>query len=475
MIIWASALAVMFGLSSPVASPAELLERRIYAEESQGDVRTAIEIYKSISAAADSERSVLGQALFRLGACYLKIGEAELAAASFQELRRAYPDQQALIAKIPGLPPVSLPLVDSPWESEETFLMRVDDWPINWVRPAVFRVVDGPSTTRIECRWSFGTTDIEADPKSFFPAHRLYVTRAITTEATFASGRVDFVRTQGGRTERIELRRPQPVYDVDQVLHLIRRLPLADGYTVSIHLLERATAAIHEARIDVLRREAVVVPAGTFEAFKVRIMFTDGYAGEDRSMAAPEGRTLWYSTDAQRYLVKIQSVFTWVLEEVRIGNSSAPSRLRDPSTGVVLESPDAWFIVGEEHGDPLLQAALVEPKGRAQGIVRRVPLSKDNALKDPEQIAIAHATHRRQSDQEYTVTAREPFGGHGVAGVRLIAETGAETGPKYVEYAVFIVHAAHQLSIVFDPIAKGGQWDELKPQIDRIVNTLRLQ
>jgi hypothetical protein len=82
-------------------SAAELLESGIYAEETQGDLKAAIDLYRKITATSDVERPVAAQVLLRLGMCYLKGGRAADARLTFEKLSQSYPEQKSIVAKIP--------------------------------------------------------------------------------------------------------------------------------------------------------------------------------------------------------------------------------------------------------------------------------------------------------------------------------------------------------------------------------------
>jgi tetratricopeptide (TPR) repeat protein len=81
-----------------VKSPAELLQEGIYAEETEGNLDTAIEKYEQV---LDSKRAYLrtaAQATFRIGMCYLKKGEKDTAGKYFQEVVDKYPKQRSVVA-----------------------------------------------------------------------------------------------------------------------------------------------------------------------------------------------------------------------------------------------------------------------------------------------------------------------------------------------------------------------------------------
>src|SRR5687767_8457733 len=96
--------AVLAGMVPPAQAqaPGELLEKGIYAEETQGDLAAAIKIYERIAATVNAERGTVAQALFRLGMCYLKSGRKDEASAAFQKLAKEYPEQKTLLASIPA-------------------------------------------------------------------------------------------------------------------------------------------------------------------------------------------------------------------------------------------------------------------------------------------------------------------------------------------------------------------------------------
>jgi putative RNA 2'-phosphotransferase len=96
------------------AQPAhELLERASYTEEARGDLHAAIDLYGKVAAARDADRPTVARALLRLGVCYLKLGRKDEAGAAFHRLKSSFPEQKAILGRIPegvprhGPPPLS--------------------------------------------------------------------------------------------------------------------------------------------------------------------------------------------------------------------------------------------------------------------------------------------------------------------------------------------------------------------------------
>src|ERR1017187_6275914 len=81
------------------ASPSELLEKGIYAQDTKGDLDSAIAIYQQLVAEHDINRSLAAQAQFRLGQCYQKQNRTADATAAFQKLVHDYPSETNLVAQ----------------------------------------------------------------------------------------------------------------------------------------------------------------------------------------------------------------------------------------------------------------------------------------------------------------------------------------------------------------------------------------
>src|SRR5688572_25265433 len=112
--MWTLTLVLVLA-AQPVARPAAeskevLLEQAIYKEETAGDIEAAIRLYQQIVAAADAERAVMAQALYRLGVCLERRGRKDEARGAFDRLVREFGDQAELAARVRArLAPALLP------------------------------------------------------------------------------------------------------------------------------------------------------------------------------------------------------------------------------------------------------------------------------------------------------------------------------------------------------------------------------
>jgi tetratricopeptide (TPR) repeat protein len=84
------------------SSPAVMLEKGIYTEETVGDLDAAIKVYQQIVDDSKAGRQYAAQAQYRLAMCYLKKGDKAKASAELQELLKSYPQEKDVTAKAQG-------------------------------------------------------------------------------------------------------------------------------------------------------------------------------------------------------------------------------------------------------------------------------------------------------------------------------------------------------------------------------------
>src|SRR5688500_4528420 len=82
------------------ASAAELLEKAIYTEETQGELKAAAAFYQAIINDPNAARSLVAQAHLRLGLCELKLGNKPQAIIELDKLTQQFPDKDKLLAMV---------------------------------------------------------------------------------------------------------------------------------------------------------------------------------------------------------------------------------------------------------------------------------------------------------------------------------------------------------------------------------------
>lgn len=95
-------LLLALGLLSPIAlaeSPSVLFQQGLYAEETEGDLDKAMEIYSQVLGEYKEIERIAARATYQLGMCHLKKGEKEKAAEYFNEVADYYPEQTSVVKK----------------------------------------------------------------------------------------------------------------------------------------------------------------------------------------------------------------------------------------------------------------------------------------------------------------------------------------------------------------------------------------
>src|SRR5262245_38337580 len=96
-------LTAAFSLSPLLAmaqTPAEQLQRGIFAQDSQGNVDAAITIYRQLAYSGLTPRDVAAEAQYRLGQALLAKGDVTSATREFERLERDFADYQKLVANL---------------------------------------------------------------------------------------------------------------------------------------------------------------------------------------------------------------------------------------------------------------------------------------------------------------------------------------------------------------------------------------
>lgn len=85
------------------------------------------------------------------------------------------------------------------------------------------------------------------------------------------------------------------LYDNDQILMLVRALPLAEGYRATLQGLQGRSVRAYQIELQVIGTDDVKLENETVHCFKVRLSSPDG------------AQFLWYACAADRRLVKVET------------------------------------------------------------------------------------------------------------------------------------------------------------------------
>jgi hypothetical protein len=337
----------------------ELLERGIYTEQTRGDLDSAIQLYRQIVAEAKSQNALAAEAQYRLALCLHKKNQHAESTAAFEKLAKDYPDQKELVAQAEEFLAGALNLLPVPWQSGETlrFDLKLPNGKTMGAAEysVVEEVVDGRKV------WVFGSnvfagvrqsSRAEVDAASFWPIRSVWRHTSVGEfDARYSEKKVAV--SMKGRPEPMVVDLNSPVFDNEQALALMRRLPLASNYKTKINLFPAmaATGSLLPLEISVSAIENVTVAAGSFECFRV-----------DTNIR----QTFWFSTDARRQLVKLKlGGLVGELRDAVVRPRSGQSRWSDDKTGVSLQVPNDWLIMPREPARGGTWVNLLEADGLA--------------------------------------------------------------------------------------------------------------
>ncbi len=450
------------------ASPSELLEKGIYAEETKGDLDGAIAIYQQLVAEANANRSLAAQAQFRLGECLVKKNHNVEATAAFQKLIHDYPNEKELIAQARVYLPKQLEFGPVPWVDGERMQLNITlasgaDIGVCEYRADYVQQANGHTVWRVGCRLMAvvqSVSSVDVDPDTFHPlsAHWKH---SLLGEVNTVYGRdevvVSRVETGSVLTNSCE----GQVLDNEEAMHAIRRLPLKVGYKTTLPIFSTlGSSTMISIPLEVKGKETVQVPAGKFDCVKVHL----GLVNQD----------FWFSDDAHRYLVKfeaggIDAELTAVTEH----KSGQPIQFHDADTGVSFTTPADWVVWRARKGQPSGQVLIrtLDPEAdTADGGVRLFLTSSlsDAAQKsarawiDEDLLKNTQLKVRPDSWKDVTVDGRP--------GVSYVADY-AENGKPLVQYLFRVLGQKYsELLVITSPPDK---FDALKTQFDTIVASYR--
>ena len=371
-----SITALVFGLAAVIAggagsmqaaSPSEMLEKGIYAEETKGDIDGAIKIYEQVVSEGKSARAFAAQAQFRIGLCYQKKQQAALAREAFIKLAEAFPEQKDLLAKARQYLPSDPTLGPAPWVDGEVLQLTVKFASGFKIGTMVFTAeqaeLDGRKVWRIGSRTFAGPqamSIVHADWDTFQPlASRWKHSLLGDVEAVYRSGQVEARFRGKDEVKKADLE--GVVYDNEQVVQLMRRLPLAIGYKTTIPCLTTlGGCVVVRVEAEVTGRETLTTEAGKFDCFRVDINLKQSF---------------WFSADAHRYLVKLEAGGTVIeLARIRQRRAGQSELFSDAKTGYALTAPAGWFYFEHEleAKDPLMVVSLIDPEAVATGSLQVV-------------------------------------------------------------------------------------------------------
>jgi Protein of unknown function (DUF3108)/Tetratricopeptide repeat len=469
---------VMVLASTAIAQPAsELLEKAIFTEETVGDLDAAIGIYKQVLDNAEVNRKLAARAQYRLAQCYMKKGQDTEATEAFEKLIANYPDQKELVAQARQQMPGRLVVGPVPWQDGEVMRMMMklptgmEIGTFAWTADRV-TTDDGVEAWRLQTHRYIALNGtqvisvVDADPETFRPLTSRFDHPLLgETNAVYTPTEVQISGT--GRDENTDntVGFDEIRYDNEQAVYLIRRLPLEVGYKTTLPIFVTFTGKRLDVPLEVLKKQTVKVPAGEFECFKVDLVIENVMH-----------QTMWFSADANRYLVKLNAEgIIGELASVTKNVAGEPVEYHDQRLGFTLSVPAGWYVY--EFGEDKAGATkiyLIDPDGAAICVLNAgaLELTQIDVTKPVREYAQDRVSRSQLRLKGYTVRPDSwvERSINGRSAVSYVADY-MERGQAMTEYRTYVLGEATLSRLrVF---CEADRLDEVKPTIDQILSTFK--
>jgi len=461
----------MLGLTTAFSAQESsiLLEKAIYTEETLGNLNEAISLYREIVRTADADRSAAALALYRLGMCYRKSGREDDALATFADLATLYPEQKDIILKS-----MMLAVKPAPWADGEALQMGIrSSGAKGYTGSFTYRAEDvqeeGKPAWHLKGAmvspgtWIYTTTVVDAENLIPISSHMRISFMEMDNEVKYTQSEVEVLSQQNG-TEIINRFPISGVaYEANQILHLVRCLPLKEGFRTNIPVFNKSTGSIINYKVTVVGLENVTVPAGAFECYKTTIVPEDN----------TQDRIIWFSADDSVYPVKVVEGGTLEQElvSIKIIGKNQPVHFEDIKLGISLDIPSYWYLGNATMGGLI---GFAEPESGSQLILYGWDYKPEDGT--VSKIVDRWIESHMQQNRSYQVRpgTREQVTVGGFTGECFVADAShVTTGDAVVEYTHSFVTNEKRYIFVFQ--TNKDSFDIMMPEYDSIMSSLTVQ
>ena len=476
LLCFASAMA-----TSAWAQPiSELLEQAAYQEEAVGDLQSAAELYEKVVATHQSDRAAAAKALYRLSVCYKRLGLHDQSRDALNTLVKEYPQQTLYTTKaqqdLRDADSLGLTLDAVPWQDGETLR-----YALKGHGGASLGLLEYTATNRVDASQSLwdieaytvlALTDhqmylhIEAEEKGFTPQRSRVEGNQVGMHATSYSESAIAASTNGQGTGK-SIPTEGSVFDNEQVLHLLRRLPLKEGYQTKLTVFENVSKSVSIGDLKVEGVQHVKVAAGSFDTYKVNLQFSGG------NHPAPKV-TFWIAKDEARQVVKFENQF-FMAELMNFGSERVVSRqsysLKEAQLS--LQAPEGWRFFDVEspspHYDAYLYAIPPEMGAWALFITKFMDTASVPDM-NIEQVVAGDLQAIKGFLKGYTLRDNNPFDrDKAVLPARSFIGDYIHNDQNMVEYRTYLLGKKGIYWFVFRVEAE--KFDKYRPQFDALIDS----
>ena len=314
-------------------------------------------------------------------------------------------------------------------------------------------------------------TFVEADANSFAPIYGQTTNWMGDFKAEYGKENVKLTIPAADKESTQNISVDKIVYDNEQALYLIRRMPLAESYEGSFPIFTVQGSTTVECRIKVLGAEEISVEAGTFKCYKTDLSI---YTGEMKTL----DHTLWFSTDEHKYLVKydVGGAATMELAKVWQRSKDKPIAFENTEPAFSVTMPADWRFY--KYGSKL---QLLTPDLKAWALLTWQKRGTDPNSASAMTIAKADCEKLRNSFENYTAdqTSWKESNINSLEAAQYVANY-RESGNSFqkyskprdmAEYRTYIVDASNVYWFVFR--IEKDKFEQSKTEFDSIINSFK--
>ncbi|MHC4717912.1 MAG: DUF3108 domain-containing protein, partial [Planctomycetota bacterium] len=305
-------------------------------------------------------------------------------------------------------------------------------------------------------------TRVDADLVGFAPSFGWTKGLLGDFRADYRPGKVTLKIDRNGKTSTRQIDVKEVVYDNEQALQLIRRLPLKVGYEASFPIFPLQGGVVVTCRIRVVAREKTTWAGGEMDCHKVVLTV------ESQGIKALE-HTLWFSADENRWLVRYDA---GTADMVLMTAGKAPSKPQlfkiDREAGFTLPVGFHAYL-DEASGGNQLRVVILPPELAFWSVAMGQPTPEGVAT--ARELAGIDAARGAGFFTDYKVRTDSWREGKisGLPAASYVADY-TDKGRKMVEYRTYLLGSAKVYWFVFR--TDRDKFDAQKGTFDKIVNSL---
>ena len=318
-------------------------------------------------------------------------------------------------------------------------------------------------------------TFVEADANSFAPIYGQTTNWMGDFVAEYGKNNVKLtINAQDNQTTR-DIPVSGVVYDNEQAVYLIRRMPLAESYEGSFPIFTIQAGVTVDCMIKVLAVEEVTVKAGTFKCYKTELSINS-------QGVKTLQHTLWFSADEHKYLVKydVGGAATMEMAKVWQRDKNKPIIFENVEPAFSAAVPADWRFYKYSTG-PQTSLQLMPPENKAWAVLIWQQRGTDPNSASAMTIAKADCEKLKGFFENYVTDQNswKELKINSLEAVQYLA-TYQESGnrlQKYskpqnmLEYRTYIVDTSNVYWFVFR--IEKDKFEENKAEFDSIVNSFK--